>query len=783
MNVPEKSHRVYPQKPEWKIILDYLVTQDNTLVYRLCRKMILHLERMKVPEIYFLIQELNPSLHTQKEEQTLGINWPKPKGNAFIPIDIIKQVFEIADKYIPDDEIAYLINSWIHREKLGNLSKVLEKKHAPLIEVIEALKKYFALGGSKEHTSEEERVGVRVALIYRLFSEGLRYINISKKYITLKAIETIFERIIGPPYGNGKVGGKSAGLILAKEILEAKKKELPILKNVDMPKSWFLTSDAILEFIHFNTLDEFTFTKYQPLENIKVEYPFLEYVFKNSSFPPEFRHTFNAILDDLEGKPIVVRSSSLLEDSFEASFTGKYKSLFISNTGTKEERLAAFTNAIAEVYASTFGPDPIEYRRERNLLDFKEEMGILIMEVVGNKMGKYFLPSFAGVAFSNNEFRWSQRIKRDDGVVRLVAGLGTRAVDRTMNDYPMLFSPGQPDLRINQSYTDIVKYSQQYVDVINLETNSFESVKFAEVLKEAKGNYPAIEKIVSFDKGGMLIDPISALMDFEKEDSAVTFSGLLKNSDFVNVINTVLHELKDVYGGAVDVEFAHDGKTLYLLQCRPQSLFDAESSVRIPVDVLPEHKIFSGTEFINNGKVEGIEFVVYVTTEGYAALRTEDEMKEVGMMVSRLNKMLPKRKFILVGPGRWGSKGDIKLGVPITYSDINNTAMLIEVARTNKDYVPELSFGTHFFQDLVEANIKYLPLYPDKKGNIFNEEFFERSYNSITDFFDGAEKYEDVVRLINVSHFAEDKCLNVHMDGDTGRALAFIADSDFSTNF
>src|SRR6056300_145328 len=335
----DKKERVLPTKPEWKIVLDHLVYQDNSILYKLCRKMIIHLERMKIPEIYFLIEELNPTISDDSQSQTVGPNWPKPKGNPLIPREIIKKVFDIADKYIPDDELTQQITQWLHKEKLSNLSKILEKRQAPLVDVIDALKTYFQHGGSKEFTSVDERVGVRVAIIYRFLSENLKYINIAKHYITLMAIEKIFERFLGPAYGYGKVGGKSAGMILAAQILDVKKQKIPVLENVKTPKSWFLTSDGILEFINYNALDEFNYVKYQSLDNINLEFSFIEYVFKNSKFTPEAINAFNIILDDLEGRPIVVRSSSLLEDSFEAAFTGKYKSLFISNVGTKEERL------------------------------------------------------------------------------------------------------------------------------------------------------------------------------------------------------------------------------------------------------------------------------------------------------------------------------------------------------------------------------------------------------------------------------------------------------------
>ena len=141
-------------------------------------------------------------------------------------------------------------------------------------------------------------------------------------------------------------------------------------------------------------------------------------------------------LDDIGDKPLIVRSSSLLEDRIGSAFSGKYKSLFLANRGSKRDRLAAVCDAVAEVYASTFSPDPIEYRAERGLLDLHEEMGIMIQEVVGTQVGRYYLPAFGGVAFSNNEFRWSPRISREDGLVRLVPGLGTRAVDRLERRLP-----------------------------------------------------------------------------------------------------------------------------------------------------------------------------------------------------------------------------------------------------------------------------------------------------------------------------------------------------------
>jgi len=137
--------------------------------------------------------------------------------------------------------------------------------------------------------------------------------------------------------------------------------------------------------------------------------------------------------------------------------------------------------------------------------------------------------------------------------------------------------------------------------------------------------------------------------------------------------------------------------------------------------------------------------------------------------------VLPKRQFVLIGPGRWGSRGDIKLGVPVTYSDINNTAVLIEVAVKKGKYVPDLSFGTHFFQDLVEANIRYLPLYPDDDGIIFNRTFLHASENALSRLCPEYAGLSDTVRLIDVPQATGGQILRVLFNADLDEAVAIIA--------
>jgi len=350
----------------------------------------------------------------------------------------------------------------------------------------------------------------------------------------------------------------------------------------------------------------------------------------------------------------------------------------------------------------------------------------MIQEVVGSRVGDYFLPMVAGVAFSRNEFRWSPRIRRDDGLLRMVCGLGTRAVDRLSDDYPILLAPGQPGLRANVTAEEVMRYSPNKMDVINLKTNSFETVDAAQFLAEHAAQLPALKQVASVCRGDRIEELRGLGLDVKAEDLVVTFEGLIRNTPFVRRMRTILTLLEDRLHTPVDIEFASDGRDFYLLQCRPQSYAEDAVPMPIPHDIPRERVVFTANRYVSNGRVPDITHVVYVDPQRYSDISDVKSLREIGRVIGRLNALLPRRQFILMGPGRWGSRGDIKLGVNVTYSDIKNTAMLVEIARKKGNYTPDLSFGTHFFQDLVESSIRYLPLYPDDPGAIFNESFLTR---------------------------------------------------------
>jgi pyruvate,water dikinase len=756
---------------EWRIIVDLLRRTDPKLLGRVTRKMLYHLAWAGDPSANRIIEELNLSMRDGMADE----NRPMARVAGRDLLDVSEEVFTVAARAMPEREILNSIQKWIKEDRSGFLVRILENPASSLAEVSSAVERFHHLGPGLEVSVSRERA-FRVSLIRRLLSDHPAYITVAKEYLAVEDFYNLLRRVIHPTGSHGKLGGKAAGLMLASEVLKKAANGSELLAAVKTPKTWYLTSDVILSFIDSNGLEEIVEIKYEDIGHVRQEYPYVVNVFKNSPLPPEIINGLSVALDELGDRPLIVRSSSLLEDRLGTSFAGKYKSLFLANQGTKPERLAALADAVTEVFASTFGPDAIEYRAAHDLVDFHEEMGVLIQEVAGTKVGRYFFPAFAGVAFSNNEYRWSRRVRREDGLLRMVPGLGTRAVDRLSDDYPILLAPGQPSLRPNVTTDEKIRYSPRMMDVINLESNAMETVEVRELLREYAAEYPLLTQLVSIAREDRLEEARPFAFDSSRDHLVMTFEGLIARTPVVEQLRTILETLQRELRMPVDIEFAHDGQDLYLLQCRPQSYGPMTQPALLPRNVPPESILFTATRFVSNGVVSGITHVVYVDPQKYGDISDRAVLLTVGRVISQLNALLPKRKFILMGPGRWGSRGDIRLGVNVTYSDINNSAMLVEIARQKRGYVPEPSFGTHFFQDLVEASIRYLPLYPDEPGILFNESFLCTAGNILPELLPEFAPYADVVRVIDVPRATDGQTLQVLMNGETEEAMAVFVE-------
>lgn len=773
--------------------LDEYLTLYPHLVDRILRQLLIELHERGAISIEKIYDEARESAGNVEQNSGNPNVAEAPRGDQRERDYVNQCTRESAGRHFTPHEIDEIVNLALKREEADKLRAIVSLGSVSFRLLSETIRRFCSLPEGETQLSPDEAMGVRVGLIRHLISDQLEFIAIAKQHLRIRDFEDIVSRIIGAESGMGRIGGKASGMFLAYRIVggqgsrpllepatparDAPRLSTPVESAsapIAIPESHYLRSDVIEDFIAFNRLGEYQNQKYKSPEEIRKEYPLIKSVFRNAEFPSGIVERLRTMLQKLGDAPVIVRSSSLLEDRFGTAFSGKYASIFVPNRGTIEKRLKALLGAIAEVFASALGPDPLLYRRAHDLLDYDEDMAVLIQRVVGSRFGPYFAPAFAGVAFSRNEYRWSPRIKKEDGLMRIVAGLGTKAVDRVGADFPRMVALGMPTLRHESSVPEIKAHAQKTLDVINMDKNRLESITLAQAFEHA-ADYPLLDRIVSVSNEGLLAPPTGTFIDAEASQLCITFDKLTAEGTLPAQMKNILRRLESAYGVPIDVEFAHDGEKLYLLQCRTLSQGKVFENITIPQDVPDERTIFTANKFVRSRVVDNVEFIVFVEGRAYDALPSRNQRSAVARAVGRVNDALASRNFILMGPGRWGSN-DIRLGVPVTYADINKSKMLIEVAYERDGYVPEVSYGTHFFQDLVEANIAYLPLYPNDRRNRFNETFLQDSPSSLLELLPDAKDMVDIVRVIDIAAVTGGRSVRVVMDGDEDRALAYLAD-------
>ena len=628
---------------------------------------------------------------------------------------------------------------------------------------------------AEERAQYEARLSEsKVVLIRNMISDQLRYINIAKQWFTISDLAEIRRRKIG----SGKIGGKAAGMLLAARILKQVGDE-NLRQSVRVPESYFLGSNMLYTFMSINNLVHWNDQKYKPEDQMRAEYPLIQNDFAAGEFPPDVLDKLQSILINVGPKPLIVRSSSLLEDNFGTSFAGKYDSIFCPNQGTPEQNLHALTLGIAQIYASTLNPNALLYRRSKGLQDYDERMAILIQVVEGDTFGRYYFPQAAGVAFSRNQYRWSPQIRREDGFMRLVWGLGTRAVDRVGNDYPRLVALSHPTLRPNNSPEAVRRYSQQYIDLIDLKENSFKTMPITSVLNQ---NYDPLRYIAQMDQDGY-VSSLRTNMIGDVKRLIVTYEDMLRRTPFAERMRQILHLLERKYRSPVDMEFTaqvinphsvNPEVIISILQCRPQSHLQETEEIPLPTDMDSGEMIFSTHFMVPQGQVQNIEYVLFVPAEEYFAIPTPVARNELVRAIGQVNAALADRTYICVGPGRWGTSNP-DLGVPIYYGDIYNARALVEVSGLGVGTAPEPSLGTHFFQDLLEAQIYPLAINLDDVETVFSRTFFYESPNHLANFIPASEDLQARLRLTSVSNYCSNCHLDLIMDDDESQAVAFLS--------
>ncbi|ROR01670.1 PEP/pyruvate-binding domain-containing protein [Desulfosoma caldarium] len=660
-------------------------------------------------------------------------------------------------------------------EKFKILDRVVHAEGATSKQIKRALKEFCAVPQGDLRIPPSEAEGVRVALINHFISNQLPFVGIAKKYITLRDIDEMMDRAYWNPRRSGKVGGKAAGMLLAYKILMPRflSPDPELAKYLRIPESYYFNSGIFSDFIDYNNLHWFRTQKYKTREAIEEEYKDISECFARATYPPDMVAMFKKFLEKVGECPLILRSSSLLEDNFGHAFSGKYDSVFLANQGPLERRLEEFIWGLKRVHMSTYAPAPILYRRDHQLLDFDEKMSVLVQKVVGARYGPYFFPLASGVAFSRNTYRWSPRIREEEGMVRVVFGLGTRAVERIGQDYARLVALSHPDMRPEVSARDVVKYSQRFVDALHMDTGRVETVPFREVLSHVPPK--ASFWVLSQMEEDHLASPGFSGHSVPQEMAVITFDNLLRRSPFARLLRKILQRLEKAYGHPVDVEFAWHDDQLYLLQCRTLAVHEELAQVDIPKNIPEDRILFTNSHVLFNAVVFDVEYVVYVDPKVYARLEDTALKATVGRVVGKINRALEGKRFALFGPGRWGSK-ELHLGVPVGYEDINHALVLGEIAFEWEGVTPEVSYGTHFFSDLVEARIVPVAVFPDDPKELFREVFFSApSFNALAHICPDEVQWAHVIKIVQVPKATEGLWLHVYQDAHHQRGIGFLA--------
>ena len=548
--------------------------------------------------------------------------------------------------------------------------------------------------------------------------------------------------------GTGMVGGKTCGMLLARAII---RNLSPAISSVLEPHdSFYVGSDVFYTYIVDNDFWDLRVRQRTEEGYFKLAGELAERL-KNGKFSGETQEQFTHILEYYGQDPYIVRSSSILEDGFDNAFAGKYESVFCANRGTPEERLEEFENAVRTVYASSAGLSALDYRKRRGLDRRDEQMALLVMRVSGSAYGSYYMPCAAGVGYSFSPYKFLNDIDSSAGMLRLVMGLGTSAVDRTEGSYPRLVSLDKPESTNFTTTAEKHRFSQRKAEAVDLKARTLNRIP----LEELEPVLPAFVKNQVLEHDA---DAEASLQErgVWRDVCFISCLGLVRNRRMMEQMRQMMHLIQQEYGEPVDIEFTINVSEnreymINLLQCRPLQVLQDTGGITVPEDV-PEENILLETRGASMGLSRKIrlDMIVYVDPVKYYHL-TYPKKTEIAVLIGKINWKYREqgKHMLLMVPGRIGTSSP-ELGVPTAFSDISGFDAICEMAESRAGYNPELSYGSHIFQDLVEAQILYMAMFPGKRTLHFRPELLNRLPNIISEIPGGAE-YRDTVCLADAS--------------------------------
>ena len=549
--------------------------------------------------------------------------------------------------------------------------------------------------------------------------------------------------------GTGWIGGKACGMLLARKILQNHRPDL--YRYLEPHDSFYVGSDVFYSYIVDNGFWELRVRQKKEEEYFSLS-NLLQEKFMSGIFTRDMEEQFCRILEYYGQDPIIVRSSSILEDGFGNAFAGKYESVFCSNVGSLEERLQELENAIRVVYASTMSLSALDYRKRRGLDLHDEQMALLIQRVSGSHYDEFYMPGAAGVGYSYSPYRFVEDIDPSAGMLRLVMGLGTSAVDREEGSYPRLVCLDKPEATPLTTVSERHQFSQQTFELINKDKRQLERLRLNRFEKKMPPHLKAMLLEHDYDVERQIRE-----QGHRDDVLFISCAGLVKKNDLMEMMKELLSTLQAVYSYPVDIEYtiniSEGGEyTVNLLQCRPLQVFKDSRQEEMPSQ-LPEDHIFLECSGASMGmsQQEKIDEIVWVDPIAYYEM-PYNRKAEVARAIGAINwhyRGQGKHMLLLV-PGRIGTSSP-ELGVPTTFADISEFDAVCEVAEDRAGYRPELSYGSHIFQDLVESQILYAAVFRDLSTPHYHPEMITSMKNDLLEIYPQGEGLEKIIGLFHVS--------------------------------
>lgn len=646
---------------------------------------------------------------------------------------------------------------------------------------------------SRGEPKQAEAEALKERLIHMVITRQKTFLPLARRYFDLPFLVDVLKRLIG----SGLIGGKARGILLAQHIL---READPSWKGIlEVHDSFFIGADVFYTYVIQNDC-WWLRRKSGSIEDILEKAAAARERIAQGKFLDYIVVQFKEMLEYFGQAPIIVRSSSIQEDSYGNAFSGKYESIFCANQGSPEERLDAFLDAVRRVYASSMSEDALLYRLHHGLLYEDEQMALLVQRVSGDSWDHWFYPPAAGVGFSYNPFAWDRSIDPRSGMMRLAFALGTRAVDRVDDDYTRIVALNAPLLRPEKHPEDERKYVQRKADLIDLEGNRFLTVPLKEALRRLP---PGVcDLFATLDQEGA--ERARELGMDEKAALRLDFKGLFEHTDFCSRMRSLLAALELAYEHPVDVEFTVNvddqaarchitgpGKgyeappyRINLVQCRPFKVkIVGSGDIGVLPSEIPRERIFleSDGPIVGRSLAAPVDRLIYVSPAAYTALG-EQERYAVARLVGRLVHLPASKKdpvVMLVGPGRWGTSTPA-MGVPVSFNDIKGVSVLVELAIMHAGLVPDVSLGTHFFNDLVEMDMLYMAVFPDRSGCGLSEDFLDHAAEHLRLLEPDEELWRRTITVLECGQGGEEACgpeLRLYADGAAQRGLCYLARS------